>query len=76
MARNIQFEERVCNLQHEDVRVTVVMYDQYTLHRPTHPKVFIVVLESLETGGDGWVLFWLGLLGARRTTSLARLKCW
>ena len=60
----VQFEKGVGDLQHEDVRVAVVVDDKNTLDGATHAKVFIVVLEALETCRDGWIFFWLCLLGA------------
>jgi len=44
---NIQFEECVGNLEHKDVRVTVIMYDENTLDCASHAKVLIVILEAL-----------------------------
>ena len=46
---NTQLEERVRDLEHEDVWVAVVVHDEDALHSPTHAKVFIVVLQPLQT---------------------------
>lgn len=45
--KRIQLEERVSNLEHEDMRVTVVMHDENALHGATHAKVLIIVLKTL-----------------------------
>ena len=42
-----QLEERIGYLEHEDVRMTVVMDDEDTLDCSPHPKVLIVVFQSL-----------------------------
>lgn len=62
--KRIQLEERVSNLEHEDMRVTVVMHDENALHGATHAKVLIIVLKTLQTSGDRWIFFGLCLLGA------------
>lgn len=59
-----QFEERVGNLEHEDVRVSMVMHDEDPLDGAAHTKVFIVILQPLQTRGDGWVFLRLRFLGA------------
>jgi hypothetical protein len=64
MNRDIQFEKGVCDLEHKYVGVTVVVDDEDTLYCATHAKIFIVVLETLETCGDGGVLFWLSFFCA------------
>lgn len=54
-----QFEERIGNLQHQDVRVSVVMYYQYSFDCASHAEIFVVVLETLQACGNRGVLFWL-----------------
>lgn len=61
-----QLEEGVGDLQHEDVRVPVVVHDEDALDGAPHAKVLVVVLQALEARGDGGVLLGLGLLGAGR----------
>lgn len=41
---DLQFEESIRNLQHEDMWVTMIMHDEDTLYCPAHTKVFIIVL--------------------------------
>ena len=36
-------------MEHEYVWVAVVVHDEDSLYGPAHSKVFIVVLEALET---------------------------
>jgi len=43
----IQLKECVGDLEHEDVRMTMIMNDEDALDGATHAKVFIVVLETL-----------------------------
>ena len=45
--KDAQFEERVGDLEHEDVWVAVVVHDEDALDGAPHPEVFIVVLEPL-----------------------------
>ena len=47
-----QREERVGDLEHEDVRVAVVVHDEDVLDGAAHPKVLVVVLQALESAGD------------------------
>lgn len=35
---------------------------------PAHAEIFIVILQSLETSGNGRVFFWLGFFGANDLT--------
>lgn len=60
----VQFEERVSDLEHEDVRVSVVVDDQHALDGSSHAKVFIVVLQPLESRLDRGIFFWLGFFRA------------
>ncbi len=50
-ADHLQFEECVRDLKHEDMRVAVVMDDEDTLNCPPHAKIFIVILQPLESSG-------------------------
>jgi len=46
------------------MRMAMIMNDEDALDSSSHARVFIVVLETLETGRDGGVFFWLGFFGA------------
>ncbi len=59
-----QFEERIGDLQHEYMRVAMVVDDEDAFDSPAHTKIFIIVLKPLQTRRDRRILFWLGLLGA------------
>lgn len=61
---NVQLEERVGDLKHEYMRVSVVVHDEDALHSPAHPEVFIVVLQTLQTCRHRRILLWLSLLRA------------
>ena len=45
----LQLEKRVRDLQHEDVGMAVIVHDKDTFNSPPHSKIFIVVLQTLET---------------------------
>jgi len=47
--QSIRREECVGNLNHEDVRMTMVMNDEDAFDRAAHAKVLIVVLETSKT---------------------------
>jgi hypothetical protein len=49
---NAQLEEGVCDLQHKDVRVVVLMADQDGLARPSHAMLVVVLFESLQARKD------------------------
>lgn len=40
----IQLEERVRDLEHKDMRVSMVMHNKDPFNRPPHSKILIVVL--------------------------------
>ena len=64
MVEDLQLENRGGNLEHEDKRMAVVVHDQYAFYDSSHSKVFIVVLEALQTSRNRGILFRLGLFGA------------
>ena len=68
MRPDAQLEERVRDLQHEDMWMSVIMHDEDTLDRSSHPKVFIVVLQALKSRCDGGVFLGLCLLRAGTET--------
>lgn len=47
VTRHVQLEERIGNLEHENVWMSMVMYDEDPFDRATHTEVFIVVLQAL-----------------------------
>jgi hypothetical protein len=69
----LQLEKRVRDLQHEDVGMTMVVHDEDAFHGPPHSKVFIIILQALETSRYGGVLLGLCLLGARARDGWSRL---
>ena len=50
--RNIQLEEGVCDLQHKNVWVVVLVTDQDGLARSSHAGRVIVFFQSLQTRKD------------------------
>ena len=62
--RYSQLEERVRDLEHEDVWVSVVVNDENPFHCSSHTEIFIVVLKTLKTSGDGGIFLRLCLFGA------------
>ena len=64
MVEDLQLEKCVGNLEHEDMRMAMVVHDQDTFYCSSHSKVFIVVLEALQTSRNRGILFRLGLFGA------------
>ena len=73
--KHIQFEEGIRDLQHEDVRVVVLVADEDALAGPSHSVLVIVLLEPLQSCEDRWVFFWLRLLGAERVVA-QRIKAY
>ena len=59
-----QLEEGVCDLQHEDVRVVVLVADQDALAGAPHPVRRVVLLQPLKSGDHRRVLLGLRLLDA------------
>lgn len=62
MAADLQFKEGVCNLKHQNVWMSVVMDNKYAFYCAAHAIVFIVILQSLETGRYRGIFLWLGFL--------------
>lgn len=46
---NAQLEEGVCDLQHQDVRVVVLVADEDGFARSAHAVLVVVLLEALQT---------------------------
>ena len=61
----IQFEERVRDLQHQDVWVVVLVTDQDALAGSAHAMFFVVLFQSLETRVHRRIFFRLVLFGAK-----------
>lgn len=61
-----QLEEGVRDLQHQDVRVVVLVADEDALARPAHAVGGEVLLQPLQTRDDRRVLLGLRLLDAER----------
>lgn len=61
---NGQFEECIGNLQHQDVRMVMLMADQYSFARPSHAMQLVVLLQPLQSRNDRRVFFRLIFLGA------------
>ena len=58
-----QFEEGIGDLQHQDVRMVMLMADQDPFASPPHAIAIIVLFQAFQAREDGWVFFWLCLLG-------------
>ena len=61
---HVQFEERVRDLQHQDVRVVVFVADQHALARAPHAVRVIMFFQALEAREHRGVLFGLVLFCA------------
>ena len=64
--RDIQFEKSIGDLEHEDVRMPMVMNHENPLYGSSHAKILIIVLKALETGRNGRIFFWLSFLGTKK----------
>ena len=60
---NVQLEERVGNLQHQNVWVVVFVADQDTLAGSAHAMFHVVLFQSLQACKHRRILFWLVLFG-------------
>lgn len=63
--RGEQFEKCVRNLQHQDVRMAVLMAHQNSLTCSAHTILLVMLLQPLETGEDRRVLLRLVLFGSK-----------
>ena len=61
---DVQFEEGVGDLQHQDMRMVVLVAYQDPLACPPHTMLGVVFFKSLEPRKHGCVFLWLILLGA------------
>ena len=46
------------------MRMTVIVHDEDSFNGPPHSKIFIVILQTLETSGDRGIFLGLCFLGA------------
>jgi hypothetical protein len=46
---NVQLEERISNLQHEDMRMVMLVADQDSLARTAHSMLLVVFFQPLQT---------------------------
>ena len=60
-----QLEERVCDLQHQNVWMVVLVADQDTLAGTAHAMFFVVFFQSLQTCQHRRVFFRLLLFGTK-----------
>lgn len=60
-----QFEKCICNLQHQDVRMAMLMAYQNSLTGSAHAILLVMFLQPLETSKHGRVLLRLVLFGAK-----------
>jgi len=56
---NAQLEEGIGNLQHQYVRVIVLMADKDRFARPSHAIPVVVFLQSLQSRLHGRIFLWL-----------------
>jgi hypothetical protein len=74
-----KLEEGIRNLEHQDMRVVVFMTNEDAFAGAAHAMLKVVLLQSLETSDDGWVLLGLrllnskGIIGQRVKRDLLRL---
>ena len=60
-----QLEERVCDLQHQNVWMVVLVAHQDTLASAAHAMFFVVFLQSLQTRQHRRILFRLLFFGTK-----------
>jgi hypothetical protein len=58
---NAQLEERIGDLQHQYMRMPMIVDNEDALNRPPHAPVLIVVLQALQTRRDRRVFLRLRL---------------
>lgn len=54
---DLQFEEGGSQLQQQDMRESVLVHYQHSLHRAPHPDLLKLLAHALEPGGHRAVLF-------------------
>ena len=63
--KRIQLEKSIRDLQHQYMRVVVLVTDQYALTCPPHAVLVVMLLEPLQSREHGGIFFWLAILGAK-----------
>ena len=64
LCAGVQLEECICNLQHEDVRVVVLVADKYAFTCPSHAMFLVMLFETLQPRKNRRILFWLSIFCA------------
>ena len=64
-ARDVQLEKRIRNLQHQNMRMVVLVADEHAFARAPHPMLFVVLLEPLQPCEYRRVFFRLRLFCAK-----------
>ena len=59
-----QLEEGIGDLQHQDMRMIVLVADENTLAGTAHTMDIIVLFQTLQSCEDRGVFFWLGFFCA------------
>jgi hypothetical protein len=72
--QGVQLEEGIGDLEHENVRVTMIMYDEDAFNSSAHTKILIIILETLKTSRDGWIFLGLCLFGTDSRMSVTRAE--
>lgn len=60
----LQLEEGIGDLQHQNMRMVVLVADQNGLASPPHTMLVIVLLQPAQTIFHRWILLWLRLFCA------------
>lgn len=63
---NLQLEERICNLKHEHMGMTMFVHHQHSFHGPPHTEILIIILQSLQPGCNRRIFLRLRFLGGER----------
>ena len=61
MTGDVQFEERVRDLQHQDVGMVVLVTDEDTLAGSAHAMSHVVFFQSVQACEHRGIFFWLVL---------------
>lgn len=64
MKERVQFEERIGDLQHQDMRMVMFVAHQDPFARPPHAMLLVMLLQPLQTCDDRGILFGLVFLRA------------
>ena len=69
LVKNIQLEECVRDLQHENVGVVVLVADQNAFTCSSHAMFLVVFFKSLQSSKHRGVFFWLAIFRAERVVA-------